>query len=106
VTIIDLEKRVRLGDIQVGVEPEGMAISPDGKFLINTSGICRDPIRLLSSRCLRAEIDVHWTVGVLLQVWVLRGSAQPRGVSDNSMGRPVIRLRSTSTASPAHSQAR
>jgi PQQ-dependent catabolism-associated beta-propeller protein len=37
VTIIDLEKRVRLGDIQVGVEPEGMAISPDGKILINTS---------------------------------------------------------------------
>jgi PQQ-dependent catabolism-associated beta-propeller protein len=37
VTIIDLEKRVRVGDIQVGVEPEGMAISPDGKILINTS---------------------------------------------------------------------
>ena len=32
VTVIDLEKRVRLGDIQVGVEPEGMAISPDGRF--------------------------------------------------------------------------
>ena len=37
VTVIDLEKRVRVGDIQVGVEPEGMAISPDGKILINTS---------------------------------------------------------------------
>src|SRR6266446_2789698 len=37
VTIIDLEKRVRVGDVQVGVEPEGMAISPDGKILINTS---------------------------------------------------------------------
>src|SRR3977135_1689625 len=37
VTIIDLEKRVRVGDIQVGVEPEGMAISPDSKILINTS---------------------------------------------------------------------
>jgi PQQ-dependent catabolism-associated beta-propeller protein len=37
VTVIDLQKRVRLGDIQVGVEPEGMAISPDGKILINTS---------------------------------------------------------------------
>ena len=37
VTIIDLEKRVRVGDVQVGVEPEGMALSPDGKILINTS---------------------------------------------------------------------
>ncbi|GCC48681.1 hypothetical protein chiPu_0032581, partial [Chiloscyllium punctatum] len=37
VTVIDLEKRARLGDIQVGVEPEGMTISPDGKILINTS---------------------------------------------------------------------
>src|SRR6202008_1315729 len=37
VTVIDLQKRTRLGDIQVGVEPEGMAISPDGKILINTS---------------------------------------------------------------------
>ena len=36
-TIIDVEKRARLGEIQVGVEPEGMAISPDGKTLINTS---------------------------------------------------------------------
>jgi PQQ-dependent catabolism-associated beta-propeller protein len=35
--VIDLEKRARLGDIQVGVEPEGMTISPDGKTLINTS---------------------------------------------------------------------
>src|SRR5437588_5820579 len=37
VTIIDIERRARVGDVQVGVEPEGMAISPDGKFLINTS---------------------------------------------------------------------
>jgi YVTN family beta-propeller protein len=37
VTIIDIEKRARLGEFQVGVEPEGMAISPDGKILINTS---------------------------------------------------------------------
>ena len=37
VTVIDLEKRVRIGDIQVGVEPEGMTVSPDGKTLINTS---------------------------------------------------------------------
>src|SRR6201999_2663058 len=37
VTIIDIEKRTRLGDIQVGVEPEGMTVSPDDKILINTS---------------------------------------------------------------------
>ena len=37
VTIIDLEKRVPLGEVQVGVEPEGMGISPDGKILVNTS---------------------------------------------------------------------
>jgi PQQ-dependent catabolism-associated beta-propeller protein len=37
VTLIDLERRARMGDVQVGVEPEGMAISPDGKILINTS---------------------------------------------------------------------
>jgi PQQ-dependent catabolism-associated beta-propeller protein len=37
VTIIDIERRARVGDVQVGVEPEGMAISPDGRFLINTS---------------------------------------------------------------------
>src|SRR3954453_15629650 len=37
VTLVDIERRARLGDVQVGVEPEGMAISPDGKILINTS---------------------------------------------------------------------
>jgi PQQ-dependent catabolism-associated beta-propeller protein len=37
VTVIDIEKRARLGDVQVGVEPEGMGISPDGKFIVNTS---------------------------------------------------------------------
>ncbi|MGB8106678.1 MAG: PQQ-dependent catabolism-associated beta-propeller protein, partial [Pseudolabrys sp.] len=37
VTIIDMERRVRLGEVQVGVEPEGMGISPDGKVLVNTS---------------------------------------------------------------------
>src|SRR5207237_7474164 len=37
VTLIELERRARIGDVQVGVEPEGMAISPDGKILINTS---------------------------------------------------------------------
>jgi PQQ-dependent catabolism-associated beta-propeller protein len=37
VTVIDLEKRVRIGDVQVGVEPEGMTVSPDGKTMICTS---------------------------------------------------------------------
>jgi PQQ-dependent catabolism-associated beta-propeller protein len=37
VTIIDIERRVPLGEVQVGVEPEGMGISPDGKLLVNTS---------------------------------------------------------------------
>ncbi len=32
-----MEKRTRLGDVQVGVEPEGMGLSPDGKILVNTS---------------------------------------------------------------------
>src|SRR4029450_1007774 len=37
VNVIDLDKPPPPGDIQVGVEPEGMTISPDGKMLINTS---------------------------------------------------------------------
>jgi PQQ-dependent catabolism-associated beta-propeller protein len=37
VTVIDIAKRTQAGDVQVGVEPEGMGISPDGKILINTS---------------------------------------------------------------------
>jgi PQQ-dependent catabolism-associated beta-propeller protein len=37
VTIIDMERRVPLGEVQVGVEPEGMGITPDGKILVNTS---------------------------------------------------------------------
>jgi len=37
VTILDIEKRARVGDVEVGVEPEGIAVSPDGKILINTS---------------------------------------------------------------------
>jgi PQQ-dependent catabolism-associated beta-propeller protein len=37
VTIIDLERRVPLGEVQVGVEPEGMGLSPDGKTLVATS---------------------------------------------------------------------
>ena len=37
VTIVDIEKRKVKGEIQVGVEPEGMGISPDGETLVNTS---------------------------------------------------------------------
>ena len=36
-TIIDIERRARLGEVEVGVEPEGMGLSPDGKILVNTS---------------------------------------------------------------------
>jgi PQQ-dependent catabolism-associated beta-propeller protein len=32
-----METRTRLGEVQVGVEPEGMGLSPDGKILVNTS---------------------------------------------------------------------
>jgi PQQ-dependent catabolism-associated beta-propeller protein len=32
-----MEKRIPLGEVQVGVEPEGMGLSPDGKTLVNTS---------------------------------------------------------------------
>ncbi len=32
-----MERRARIGEVQVGVEPEGMGISPDGKVLVNTS---------------------------------------------------------------------
>jgi PQQ-dependent catabolism-associated beta-propeller protein len=32
-----LERRVPLGEVQVGVEPEGMGLSPDGRILVNTS---------------------------------------------------------------------
>src|ERR1700759_1191117 len=35
VTIIDMDKRVPLGEVQVGAEPEGMGISPDGKIIVN-----------------------------------------------------------------------
>jgi YVTN family beta-propeller protein len=37
VTIIDLDRRIPLGEVQVGVEPEGMALSTDGKILVATS---------------------------------------------------------------------
>ena len=37
VTVVDYEKREIVKEIPVGVEPEGMALSPDGKTLVNTS---------------------------------------------------------------------
>jgi PQQ-dependent catabolism-associated beta-propeller protein len=37
VTIVDIEKNKVLGEVPVGVEPEGMGISPDGKTIVNTS---------------------------------------------------------------------
>ena len=36
-TVVDIEKDTVLGEIPVGVEPEGMGISPDGKLLVATS---------------------------------------------------------------------
>src|SRR5262249_3405676 len=33
----DLQRRIPLGEVQVGVEPEGMGLSPDGKMLVSTS---------------------------------------------------------------------
>ncbi len=35
--MIDTETSKVLGQINVGVEPEGMAVSPDGKWAVNTS---------------------------------------------------------------------
>ena len=37
VTVVDYEKREIIKEIPVGVEPEGMALSPDGQTLVNTS---------------------------------------------------------------------
>ena len=37
VTVIDIESKDVLAEIPVGVEPEGMGISPDGKTMVNTS---------------------------------------------------------------------
>ena len=37
VTVIDLEKRASIGQVSVGIEPEGLAVSPDSKILICTS---------------------------------------------------------------------
>jgi PQQ-dependent catabolism-associated beta-propeller protein len=37
VTVVNTQTRQKVTEIQVGVEPEGMGISPDGKWLVNTS---------------------------------------------------------------------
>ena len=37
VTAIDVTTRKQVAEIPVGVEPEGMGLSPDGKVLVNTS---------------------------------------------------------------------
>ena len=36
VTIIDIASRKVAGQVDVGVEPEGMAVSPDGRWAVNT----------------------------------------------------------------------
>ncbi|PKL99087.1 MAG: hypothetical protein CVV19_08985 [Gammaproteobacteria bacterium HGW-Gammaproteobacteria-9] len=36
-TVVDVDKEEVLAQIDVGVEPEGMAVSPDGKWAVNTS---------------------------------------------------------------------
>ncbi len=37
VSIVDIAERKIIGEIPVGIEPEGMGISPDGKWIVNTS---------------------------------------------------------------------
>jgi YVTN family beta-propeller protein len=37
VTVVDVASRTALSEIPVGVEPEGMAVSHDGKWVVNTS---------------------------------------------------------------------
>ena len=37
VTVIDVEGGKVMAQIPTGVEPEGMAVSPDGKTIVNTS---------------------------------------------------------------------
>ena len=37
VTVLDVKSNQILAQVPVGVEPEGMGISPDGKMLVNTS---------------------------------------------------------------------
>lgn len=36
-TVVDVETRRVVAQINVGIEPEGMAVSPDGKTVITTS---------------------------------------------------------------------
>ena len=36
-TVVDIESNRILAEIPVGVEPEGMGVSPDGRVLVNTS---------------------------------------------------------------------
>src|SRR3712207_2078096 len=37
VTVVDVAARTTISEIPVGVEPEGMAVSHDGKWVVNTS---------------------------------------------------------------------
>src|ERR671918_79305 len=37
VTVIDIASKAAITQIPVGVEPEGMAVSHDGKWIVNTS---------------------------------------------------------------------
>ena len=37
VTVVDLDSNAMTAQIPVGIEPEGMGVSPDGKWLVNTS---------------------------------------------------------------------
>ena len=37
VTVVDVNTRQVLAEVPVGVEPEGMGVSPDGKIVVNTS---------------------------------------------------------------------
>src|SRR3546814_8316666 len=37
VTVVDLKSGEAIAEIPVGVEPEGMGVSPDGKTIVNTS---------------------------------------------------------------------
>ena len=58
VSIVDMATRARVGDVQV--EPEGMAISPDGKILINTSETTNMAHFIdIATRKLVASILVH-----------------------------------------------
>ena len=37
VTVVDMNDKMIIDDIPVGVEPEGMGLTNDGKILVNTS---------------------------------------------------------------------